>query len=163
MKLTAGPALLRQLLTGVLLSPALTLAQGVDAATCTNLVTVDHPGTEVIHSEVVAAGQFAPEEEGFLSKEGLEELPSFCRLMGELDPGSFRFEIWIQLDGWNGQQVIQHGCCSRHLLARFSEGAAFVSTFTVNAQSAYMDGGSRHMREILGLLANIRDTLVAPQ
>jgi hypothetical protein len=157
------PILIRRLLAGLLLSLTGTLAQAMDADTCTNLVTVEHPGTRVTHAELVATGQFAPEEPGFADRDGLDELQAFCRLMGDVTPGYFRFEFWIPLDGWTGQQVIQHGCCSEQLLSRFSQGAALVTTFTADGEGAMRDRADRQMREIMGLLARVRSALESPQ
>jgi feruloyl esterase len=71
------------------------------AASCDNLSELKVPHGKITMAAIEPAGTLAG-----LTKEPLEDLPSFCRVAATLMPSSdsdIRIELWMPIAGWNGK------------------------------------------------------------
>jgi hypothetical protein len=71
------------------------------AEPCESLMKLTLPATSISMAQPQPAGAFTPP----LGKP-LANLPSFCRVVGEIHPvadSSIKFEVWLPAAGWNGK------------------------------------------------------------
>jgi feruloyl esterase len=72
------------------------------AADCSNLKTLHLANTNITVAETISSGVLEIADAG----SPLRDLPSFCRVAGELRPtddSRIRFEVWLPAQGWNGR------------------------------------------------------------
>ena len=77
------------------------LAMPAAGGDCAGLAKLDLSATTIVAAEEVTSGTFQPP-----GKEGLKDLPAFCRVTGVIRPSSdsdVRFETWMPLMGWNSK------------------------------------------------------------
>jgi len=77
------------------------LAGPLVGASCESLEKLALPYTAITVAQTVATGTFAPP-----GGQPIHELPSFCRVAGEIRPvedSVIPFEVWIPSSGWNGK------------------------------------------------------------
>jgi hypothetical protein len=77
------------------------LAGPLGAATCESIEKLVLPSTTLILAQTVATGTFS-----LPGAQPIHNLPSFCRVAGEIHPvedSEIAFEVWIPSSGWNGK------------------------------------------------------------
>jgi tannase/feruloyl esterase len=76
------------------------------AATCESLATLALPDTTITLAKPEPSGTFTPSKPVNLPGPPLDNLPTFCRVAGEIKPtkdSDIRFEVWMPASGWNGK------------------------------------------------------------
>lgn len=80
--------------------------QAARATTCESLASLNLPDTTITLAKAEPAGTFTPPKPMDLPGPPLDNLPTFCRVAGEIKPtkdSDIRFEVWMPVSGWNGK------------------------------------------------------------
>ncbi|MFZ8929031.1 MAG: tannase/feruloyl esterase family alpha/beta hydrolase [Gammaproteobacteria bacterium] len=74
---------------------------------CEDLAEISFPNTVLTSVETIPAGEFEAPTGGFPGfGPDYSVLPSFCRVVGSIEPTSdsdIRFEVWLPQENWNGR------------------------------------------------------------
>jgi feruloyl esterase len=90
----------------VLAAAHLFTVRSASAATCESLATLALPDTTIVLAKSQPAGTFTAPKPVDAPGPPLDNLPAFCRVVGEIRPtkdSDIKFEVWMPTSDWNGK------------------------------------------------------------